>query len=254
MTKSIKFQHAYAAAGRAMSTHGRACSTRLDQHGQWSACDPHQRTTSRPADARSTSAHITRHAHEDAAAALDRQADQRRPRTTRTAPAGRSRCATSSRTSSSTRRTSTTRSAWRRRADSALGNVTDILQRATRAGRAGRERHAGPDSLNAISAEMKQIKASLRRRRTRPTTAATSSRGTATNVAARTRRTPTPARLPVQRLIGQPGRSSGEPGRPVGVRRAVGRAAGDEERVRRARRRHRPTSTPATRAALGDAR
>jgi flagellar hook-associated protein 3 FlgL len=92
-------------------------------------------------------------------------------------------------------------SAWTQTTDSALGNVTDLLQRARELTVEAANGTQNADSLKAISAEMTQIKASLLAQANSTYNGRYIFAGTATNVAPYPTNTYAGTTLPVQRLI-----------------------------------------------------
>jgi flagellar hook-associated protein 3 FlgL len=92
-------------------------------------------------------------------------------------------------------------SAWAAQTDSSLGNVTDLLQRARELTVQAANGTQNQDSLNAISAEMKQIKASLLSEANATYNGRYIFSGTATNVPPYPTNTYAGTTLPVQRLI-----------------------------------------------------
>jgi flagellar hook-associated protein 3 FlgL len=92
-------------------------------------------------------------------------------------------------------------SAWAAQTDSSLGNVTDLLQRARELTVQAANGTQNQDSLNAISSEMKQIKASLLSEANATYNGRYIFSGTATNVAPYPTNVYTGTTLPVQRLI-----------------------------------------------------
>jgi flagellar hook-associated protein 3 FlgL len=92
-------------------------------------------------------------------------------------------------------------SAWTQTTDSALGNVTDLLQRARELTVQAANGTQNQDSLNAISSEMTQIKASLLAQANSTYNGRYIFSGTATNVQPYPSNAYAGTTLPVQRLI-----------------------------------------------------
>jgi flagellar hook-associated protein 3 FlgL len=92
-------------------------------------------------------------------------------------------------------------SAWAAQTDSSLGNVTDLLQRARELTVQAANGTQNQDSLNAISSEMKQIKASLLSEANATYNGRYIFSGTATNVPPYPTNAYAGTALPVQRLI-----------------------------------------------------
>ena len=92
-------------------------------------------------------------------------------------------------------------SAWTQTTDSALGNVTDLLQRARELAVEAANGTQNQDSRNAIASEMTQIKASLLAQANATYNGRYIFSGTATNVAPYPSNTYAGTTLPVQRLI-----------------------------------------------------
>jgi flagellar hook-associated protein 3 FlgL len=92
-------------------------------------------------------------------------------------------------------------SAWTQTTDSALGNVTDLLQRARELTVQAANGTQNQDSLNAISSEMTQIKASLLAQANSTYNGRYIFSGTATNVPPYPSNAYAGTTLPVQRLI-----------------------------------------------------
>ncbi len=93
-------------------------------------------------------------------------------------------------------------SAWAQTTDSALGNVTDLLQRARELVVQAANGTQDQSSLDAISAEMTQIKASLQAQANATYNGRYIFSGTATNVEPYQSNSYSGTTLPVQRLIG----------------------------------------------------
>jgi flagellar hook-associated protein 3 FlgL len=93
-------------------------------------------------------------------------------------------------------------SAWSQTTDSALGNVTDLLQRARELVVQAANGTQDQSSLDAISAEMTQIKASLQAQANATYNGRYIFSGTATNVEPYQSNAYSGTTLPVQRLIG----------------------------------------------------
>jgi flagellar hook-associated protein 3 FlgL len=93
-------------------------------------------------------------------------------------------------------------SAWAQQTDSSLGNVTDLLQRARELTVQAANGTQNQDSLNAISSEMTQIKASLQAQANATYNGRYIFSGTATNVEPYQSNSYSGTSLPVQRLIG----------------------------------------------------